>query len=73
MSWALPVRCETTAKALKERATLMGASFRVNAEPAAQVAEPAPTTDAPAADAPTPEAPKPEAPQLETPAPSPNR
>ena len=72
MSWALPVRCETTAKALKERATLMGASFRVNAEHAAQFAEPAPTTDAPAADAPTPEAPKPEAPQPETPAPSPN-
>ncbi|WP_411288668.1 hypothetical protein [Phenylobacterium sp.] len=37
MSWALPDRCETVAVALQERATLMGATFQVNAEP-----EPAP-------------------------------
>ena len=37
MSWALPDRCETVAVALEERATLMGATFQVNAEP-----EPAP-------------------------------
>ena len=43
MSWALPARCETTAKALEERATLLGASFKVNTEP-----EPAPTDAAPA-------------------------
>jgi hypothetical protein len=50
MSWALPARCETTAKALEERATLMGASFRVNSEPQpppAAEAAPAPS-DAPA-------------------------
>ena len=43
MSWALPARCETTAKALEERATLMGASFRVNSDQAA----PAPATTDP--------------------------
>jgi hypothetical protein len=63
MSWALPARCETTSKALQERATLLGASFRVNDEPeapppAADAPAPAPTdpghllTDAPPADAP---------------------
>src|SRR5262249_295436 len=31
MSWALPARCESTAKTLKERATLLGAGFKVNA------------------------------------------
>src|SRR4051812_38670732 len=30
MSWALPARCETTAKTLKDRAVLLGASFKVN-------------------------------------------
>jgi hypothetical protein len=40
MSWALPAKCETTAKDLEARATLLGASFR-SAEP-----EPAPTADA---------------------------
>jgi hypothetical protein len=30
MSWALPAKCETTADALKARATLMGSAFRVN-------------------------------------------
>jgi hypothetical protein len=74
MSWALPARCETTAKALEERATLLGASFRVNAEPEPPPAAAAPApanapppppadpgrllTDAPPADAPPPE-PKP--------------
>lgn len=32
MSWTLPQRCETTARALEKRATLLGASFKVNAE-----------------------------------------
>jgi hypothetical protein len=32
MSWALPARCETTAKTLKDRATLLGAGLKVNAE-----------------------------------------
>ena len=53
MSWTLPARCETVAASLEQRATLMGASFRVNAEP-----EPAPVTQTPvAADAPPTEAP----------------
>jgi hypothetical protein len=51
MSWALPARCETTAKTLKDRAVLMGASFRVNTEP-----EPAPADAAPAEAAPAPAA-----------------
>jgi len=42
MSWALPARCETTAKTLKERATLLGAGLKVNAE------EEEPKADAPA-------------------------
>ena len=33
MSWALPAKCETVAKTLHDRAVLMGASFKVNAEP----------------------------------------
>lgn len=37
MSWALPARCEVTAKALEAKSTLMGATLRANAEP-----EPAP-------------------------------
>ena len=32
MSWALPARCEATAKTLKANATLMGGAFKVNAE-----------------------------------------
>jgi hypothetical protein len=66
MSWALPARCETTSKTLHERATLMGASFRVNAEPDAPPAAPASDpghllTDAPPSDAPaaSPEPPAP--------------
>jgi hypothetical protein len=50
MSWALPARCETVAKDLQAKATLMGASFKVNAEPDAAPADappPAPA-DAPA-------------------------
>lgn len=31
MSWALPARCETTAKTLKANATLLGGAFKVNA------------------------------------------
>lgn len=61
MSWALPARCETTAKSLHDRAVLMGASFKVNEEPETR-AEAAPA-----------EAPAPETPPAETPpAPSPN-
>ena len=47
MSWTLPARCEVTAKTLYDRATLLGASFKVNEEP---------ETPAPAADAPAPPA-----------------
>jgi len=64
MSWALPARCETTAKSLEARATLMGASFKVNSEPEAE-APAAPPADAPAAE---PAA----APPAETPTPNPN-
>jgi hypothetical protein len=42
MSWALPARCETTAKALEAKATLMGAALRANAEPEAPPPEAAP-------------------------------
>jgi hypothetical protein len=63
MSWALPARCETTAKTLHDRAVLMGASFKVNEEPdppaetpAAEVAPPAPAETPPAE---TPRAPSP--------------
>jgi hypothetical protein len=45
MSWALPSRCETVAKQLQAKATLMGASFKVNDEPAPAAAPP---TEAPA-------------------------
>ena len=48
MSWALPARCETTAKTLHDRAVLMGASFKVNEEPD----PPPPAADAPAGDTP---------------------
>ena len=48
MSWALPARCETTAKSLEAKATLMGATFKVNAEPEAPPAE-APSAEAPPA------------------------
>jgi len=63
MSWTLPARCETVAATLEQRAKLMGASFRVNAEPEAPPATPA---EAPAA-----EAPPAAAPPVETPAPVP--
>ena len=52
MSWALPARCETTAKSLKAKATLMGGAFKVNDEPDAP--PPAEAAPAPAADAPAP-------------------
>ena len=64
MSWALPAKCEATAKSLEARATLMGASFKVNSEPEGA----APATDASPADASTAEAPAAEAPAAETPA-----
>jgi len=58
MSWALPARCDTTAKALQAKATLMGASFKVNEEPeAAPEAPPSAPEGAPAA--------KPDAPPAE--------
>jgi hypothetical protein len=58
MSWALPARCETVAKSLKAKATLMGGAFKVNdaPEPPPPAAEAAPA--APTADAPNPDAPK---------------
>jgi hypothetical protein len=56
MSWALPARCETTAKSLKEKATLMGGAFRVNDEPEPPPADAA----APPADAPPPAPPTPD-------------
>jgi hypothetical protein len=62
MSWALPARCETTAKTLHDRAVLMGASFKVNEE--AEPADAAPPAEAP----PAPAAAPPETP----PAPNPN-
>jgi hypothetical protein len=55
MSWTLPARCQTTAKALEERARLMGASFQVNVEPDLA---PAPEAVAPPAAAPAPVEPK---------------
>ncbi len=70
MSWALPARCETTAKNLKAKATLMGGAFKVNDEAEAPPpAEAAPAPDAPkdpgslllAAPAETPPAPEPKA------------
>jgi hypothetical protein len=57
MSWALPARCETTSKSLREKAVLMGGAFKVNDTP-----DPPPAEDKPA---PAPEAPS------ETPTPSP--
>jgi hypothetical protein len=53
MSWSLPARCETVSASLENRAKLMGATLRVNEEPAA----------APPADAPAPE-PKPTEPPV---------
>jgi len=75
MSWALPGRCETVARDLQAKATLMGASFKVNEEPPAD----APAADTPAADGKpsdpaavltqsSGEAPAPAAPPAETPA-----
>ncbi|HEY3948723.1 hypothetical protein [Phenylobacterium sp.] len=57
MSWALPGRCEVTAKALKANATLLGGAFKVNAEDDTP-AEPAPAAgaDAKPAEAAPPEA-----------------
>ena len=52
MSWALPAKCETTAKALEARATLMGASFKVNSEPEAEAPAPSDAPAPPASDAP---------------------
>ena len=56
MSWTLPARCTATADALEARAKLLGASFRVNAEPeqapAAAEAPSAPTEAAPTEAAP---------------------
>lgn len=60
MSWTLPARCDTTARDLEARATLFGASFKVNDEP-----------EAPPASTEAPPAPEP-APPPEAPAPTPN-
>ena len=59
MSWALPAKCETTAKDLEARASLLGASFKANTQPQAEAPPPA---------APEPTAPPPEQPA----APAPN-
>ena len=56
MSWTLPARCETVAASLEQRARLMGASFRTNAEPEPA---PAPAAATPTADVAPPEAPAP--------------
>ena len=64
MSWALPARCETTARDLKAKATLMGGAFRTNettdTPPAESQTSPAPPSSDPAA--PLLEAPKPDIP-----------
>jgi hypothetical protein len=52
MSWILPAKCETTAQALEARASLLGASFKANAEPEAQTPPPA-AEAAPPAEQPT--------------------
>lgn len=52
MSWALPAKCETTAKTLEQRAALMGSAFRVNTVEGAPAAdEPAPEADTAPAEA----------------------
>jgi hypothetical protein len=62
MSWALPARCETTAKSLEAKATLMGATLKVNAEPDAPPAEAPPAEAAP----PPAEPPAPSSEQVDT-------
>ena len=57
MSWTLPARCETVAASLEQRARLMGASFRVNAEPDPAAGAPAPVAETPPTEAPTAEKP----------------
>lgn len=52
MSWALPARCETVSASLETRAKLMGATFRVNEEPAPPPAPEAPPAQAPATETP---------------------
>lgn len=52
MGWTLPARCTPTATALEARAKLLGATFKVNDEPAA---EPGPTPSEAAPPAPTPD------------------
>ncbi|WP_309606908.1 hypothetical protein [Phenylobacterium sp.] len=58
MSWTLPARCDTAARDLEARATLFGASFKVNDEPeaapAAAEATPAPETAPPPQQPPAP-------------------
>ena len=53
MSWSLPVRCETTAPTLEQRARLMGTAFRVDPEPD-PLAAPETGLTAPEAATPTP-------------------
>ena len=57
MSWALPVRCETVAASLEQKAKLMGATFRVNEDPPPAPVEPATETTVAPAEPPA-EAPK---------------
>jgi len=69
MSWALPARCETTARDLQAKATLMGASFKVNEEPDAPAADAAAAAAAPPAESLLPNsAPAPSEPSAEKPA-----
>ena len=51
MSWALPARCEPTAKRLQQNAALMGPAFSTGAEPLESPAPEAPAADAAPVDA----------------------
>jgi len=59
MSWDLPARCETTAKTLQTKATLMGSAFKVNDEPDPPAAAEAAPAEASAPETPA-ETPKPQ-------------
>jgi hypothetical protein len=52
MSWALPAKCETTAKALEARSSLLGASLRANTESQAEAPPSAPEQAAPPSEQP---------------------
>jgi hypothetical protein len=52
LSWALPDRCDSTARALASKSALLGQALKYNTPPDAQEAPPAPPTPTPASDAP---------------------